>query len=138
MSRQTRAGIFAGAIAQQVAAFGIKVQTINPGAYLTVYNETMADTAFRWLDDAKNFNKRDQLRATFDALLASQQGHLDPQEMINRMIAIVPADTGKVRNISPQFVENMLKDAQAAALDRRTLIRSRRSEQRKMQSQLQT
>ncbi len=105
----------AEAIAQEVAPFGIKVQTINPGAYLTGYNETMADTAFRWLDDAKNFTKRDELRATFDALLASPQGHLDPQEMIDRMIAIVPADTGKVRNVCPQFVEDMLKDAQVAA-----------------------
>jgi NAD(P)-dependent dehydrogenase (short-subunit alcohol dehydrogenase family) len=105
----------AEAIAQEVAPFGIKVQTINPGAYLTGYNETMADTAFRWLDDAKNFTKRAELRATFDALLATPQGHLDPQEMIDRMIAIVPADTGKVRNVSPQFVEDMLKDAQVAA-----------------------
>lgn len=105
----------AEAIAQEVAPFGIKVQMINPGAYLTGYNETMADTAFRWLDDAKNFTKRDELRSTFDALLASPQGHLDPQEMIDRMIAIVPADTGKVRNVCPQFVEDMLKEAQAAA-----------------------
>jgi NAD(P)-dependent dehydrogenase (short-subunit alcohol dehydrogenase family) len=105
----------AEAIAQEVAPFGIKVQTINPGAYLTGYNETMADTAFRWLDDTKNFTKRDELRATFDALLASPQGHLDPQEMIDRMIAIVPADAGKVRNVCPQFVEDMLKDAQVAA-----------------------
>lgn len=105
----------AEAIAQEVAPFGIKVQTINPGAYLTGYNETMADTAFRWLDDAKNFTKRGELRATFDALLASPQGHLDPREMIDLMIAIVPADTGKVRNVCPQFVEDMLKEAQAAA-----------------------
>lgn len=107
----------AEAIAQEVAPFGIKVQTINPGAYLTGYNETMADTAFRWLDDAKNFTKRDTLRATFDALLASPQGHLDPQEMIDRMIAIVPADTGKFRNVCPQFVEDMLKKHQLAAWD---------------------
>ena len=105
----------AEAIAQEVAPFGIKVQTINPGAYLTGYNETMADTAFRWLDAEKNFTKPAELRATFDALLASPQGHLDPQEMIDRMIAIVPADTGKVRNVCPQFVEDMLKEAQAAA-----------------------
>ncbi|WP_373358705.1 SDR family oxidoreductase [Acinetobacter lactucae] len=105
----------AEAIAQEVAPYGIKVQTINPGAYLTGYNETMADTAFRWLDDAKNFTKRDALRSTFDSLLASPQGHLDPQEMIDRMIAIVPADTGKFRNVCPQFVEDMLKEAQAAA-----------------------
>lgn len=105
----------AEAIAQEVAAFGIKVQTINPGAYLTGYNETMADTAFRWLDEKKNFTKPAELRATFDALLASPQGHLDPQEMVDRMIAIVPADTGRVRNVCPQFVEDMLKDEQAAA-----------------------
>ena len=105
----------AEAIAQEAAPFGIKVQTINPGAYLTGYNETMADTAFRWLDDTKNFTKRDQLRATFDELLKSPQGHLDPREMIDRMIAIVPADTGKFRNVCPQFVEDMLKENQAAA-----------------------
>jgi len=105
----------AEAIAQEVAPFGIKVQTINPGPYLTGYNETMADTAFRWLDDARNFTKRDQLRATFDALLAKPEGHLDPQDMIDRMIKIVPADTGKFRNVCPQSIEDMLKDVQAAA-----------------------
>ena len=43
---------------QELAPFGIKVQTINPGAYYTGYNETMADTPFRWLDDSKHFTKR--------------------------------------------------------------------------------
>lgn len=105
----------AEAIAQEVAPFGIKVQTINPGAYYTGFNETMADTAFRWLDADRNFTKPAELRATFDALLASPMGHMDAQEMIDRMIAIVPADTGKVRNVSPKAVEDMLKEAQAAA-----------------------
>jgi NAD(P)-dependent dehydrogenase (short-subunit alcohol dehydrogenase family) len=105
----------AEAIAQEVAPFNIKVQTINPGAYYTGFNETMADTAFRWLDDKSNFTKRGELRAKFDALLASPMGHMDALEMIDRMIAIVPADTGKFRNVSPQAVEDMLKDAQAAA-----------------------
>ena len=107
----------AEAIAQEVTPFGIKVQMINPGAYYTGYNETMADTAFRWLDADKNFTNPADLRATFDALLASPMGHMDAQEQIDRMIAIVPADTGKVRNVSPKAVEDMLKDAQAAAWD---------------------
>ena len=47
---------------QELAPYGIKVQTINPGAYYTGYNETMADTPFRWLDDIKNFTKRAELR----------------------------------------------------------------------------
>jgi len=105
----------AEAMAQELAPFGIKVQTINPGAYLTGYNETMADTAFRWLDDSKNFTKRGALRETFDGLLAQPEGHLDPQEMIDRMIEVVPADTGKFRNVCPQFVEDMLKKSQLEA-----------------------
>ena len=35
----------AEAMQQELAPYGIKVQTINPGAYYTGYNETMADTA---------------------------------------------------------------------------------------------
>ena len=107
----------AEAMQQEMAPFGIKVQTINPGAYLTGYNETMADTAFRWLDDGQNFTRREALRKTFDDLLAQPSGHLDPQEMIDRMIDIVPADTGKFRNVCPQFVEDMLKKSQADAWD---------------------
>ena len=100
---------------QELAPFGIKVQTINPGAYLTGYNETMADTAFRWLDDSRNFTKRKVLRDTFDSLLGTPEGSLDPSEMVERMIEIVPADSGKFRNVVPQFVEDMLKKSQADA-----------------------
>lgn len=75
----------------------------------------MADTAFRWLDDSRNFTKRAVLRKTFDDLLGTPEGHLDPKEMIDRMIEIVPADTGKFRNVMPKFVEDMLKDSQVAA-----------------------
>jgi NAD(P)-dependent dehydrogenase (short-subunit alcohol dehydrogenase family) len=103
---------------QELAPFGIKVQTINPGAYFTGYNETMADTAFRWLDDGKNFTKRKALRETLDGMLGQPSGHLDPREMIERMIEIVPADTGKFRNVCPQFVEDMLKKSQADAWSR--------------------
>ena len=92
-----------------------QVQTINPGAYLTGYNETMADNPFRWLDDNKHFTKRAEMRATFDALLGTPQGRLDPTEMIEAMIKIVPSDSGKFRNVVPQFVEDMLKEHQQKA-----------------------
>jgi NAD(P)-dependent dehydrogenase (short-subunit alcohol dehydrogenase family) len=107
----------AEAMHQELKPFGIKVQTINPGAYLTGYNETMADTAFRWLDDSRNFTKRAEMRATFDSLLGTPQGRLDPAEMIARMIEVVPGDTGKFRNVVPQFVEDMLKQHQLDAWD---------------------
>lgn len=107
----------AEALQVELKPFGIKVQTINPGAYLTGYNETMADAPFRWLDDTRNFTKRADMRATFDSLLGTPQGRLDPAEMISRMIDIVPSDTGKFRNVVPQFVEDMLRQHQTAAWD---------------------
>jgi NAD(P)-dependent dehydrogenase (short-subunit alcohol dehydrogenase family) len=109
----------AEAMQQELAPHGIKVQTINPGAYLTGFNESMADTAFRWLDESKHFTKRGALRETFDSLLASPEGHLDPLEMIDRMIEIVPADSGKFRNVVPTFVEDMLRRSQANAWENR-------------------
>jgi hypothetical protein len=75
----------------------------------------MADNPFHWLDDSRNFTKRAAMRATFDSLLGTPQGRLDPEEMISRMIEVVPADTGKFRNVVPQFVEDMLKQHQQDA-----------------------
>jgi len=105
----------AEALQQELKPFDIKVQTINPGPYLTGYNENMADTAFRWLDDSVNFTKRAELKATFDAMLGVPEGRLDPKEMIDAMIEIVPSDTGKFRNVVPQAIEDMLKDSQRNA-----------------------
>jgi NAD(P)-dependent dehydrogenase (short-subunit alcohol dehydrogenase family) len=105
----------AEALQQELGPYGIKVQTINPGAYFTGYNETMADNAFRWLDDSKNFTKRADLRKGFDDFFATPEGRMDPQEMIDRMIEIVPADTGRFRNVVPAAIEDMLKKHQLAA-----------------------
>jgi NAD(P)-dependent dehydrogenase (short-subunit alcohol dehydrogenase family) len=105
----------AEALQQEMKPYNIQVQTINPGAYLTGYNETMADTAFRWLDDSKHFTKKALLKATFDELLGQPSGRLDPTEMIDAMIKIVPAETGKFRNVVPKFVEDMLKENQQKA-----------------------
>ena len=64
---------------------------------------------------AKNFTKRADLRKGFDDFFATPEGKMDPQEMIDRMIEIVPADTGKFRNVVPKAIEDMLKEHQLAA-----------------------
>ncbi|GAA4322775.1 SDR family oxidoreductase [Mucilaginibacter gynuensis] len=105
----------AEALQQEVKQFGIQIQTVNPGPYLTGYNETMAETPFRWLDDNVNYTKKADLKATFDAMLGVPEGRLDPNEMIEAMIRIVPAETGKFRNVVPQAIEDMLKENQKHA-----------------------
>jgi len=105
----------AEALQQELAPYGIKVQTINPGAYATGYNESMADNPFRWLDESRHFTRWQDLRKKFDAFFATPEGRMDPKEMIDRMIEIVPADTGLFRNVVPKAIEDMLKRHQQAA-----------------------
>lgn len=105
----------AESLQQEVKKYDIQIQTINPGAFLTGFNETMLETSFRWLDDDKNFTKRADLQAEIDKQIDSPDWKLVPQDMIDEMVRVIPADTGKFRNVFPQFVEDMLKDSQAKA-----------------------
>lgn len=109
----------AEALQQELRPHGVLIQTINPGAYYTGYNETMADNAFRWLDDSRNFTKRADLRKGFDDFFATPEGRMDAGEMIERMIEIVPAETGKFRNVVPKAIEDMLKIHQQQAWENR-------------------
>ena len=79
----------------------------------------MADNPFRWLDDTKHFTKRADLRKGFDDFFATPEGRMDPQDMIDRMIEIVPADTGKFRNVVPKEIEDILKAHQQQAWENR-------------------
>jgi NAD(P)-dependent dehydrogenase (short-subunit alcohol dehydrogenase family) len=107
----------AEALLLELKPHGIKVQTVNPGAYLTGFNETMAETALHWLDDTRNFTRRADYQRTIDQLIGNDEGRLDPEEMIAAMVRIVPADTGRFRNVVPQAVEDFLKTHQREAWD---------------------
>ncbi len=109
----------AEAMQAELTPFGIQVQTINPGAYLTGFNEAMAENAFRWLDDTINFTKREAMRNMVQSLIGDPQGRLDPTDMITKMIEVVPAEEGRFRNIHPQFIEDALKIHQTEMFARR-------------------
>ncbi|MFC9916295.1 hypothetical protein [Streptomyces sp. NPDC059862] len=55
--------------------------------------------------------------AGFDSLLGNDHGRLDPTEMIDAMVRIVPSDTSKFCNVVPEFIEKMLKQSQDEAWD---------------------
>ncbi|HWG03742.1 MAG TPA: SDR family oxidoreductase [Beijerinckiaceae bacterium] len=109
----------AEAMQSELKPFGIQVQTINPGAYLTGFNEAMAENAFRWLDDQVNFTKRDRVREMVAGLIGSSSGRLDPADMVQRIVDVVPAAEGAFRNIHPAFVQEALKAHQAEMFERR-------------------
>jgi NAD(P)-dependent dehydrogenase (short-subunit alcohol dehydrogenase family) len=49
----------AGSMKTELEPFGIQVQVINPGGYLTGFNETEAESSAHWIDDRENYIKLD-------------------------------------------------------------------------------
>jgi NAD(P)-dependent dehydrogenase (short-subunit alcohol dehydrogenase family) len=108
----------AEAMQAELKPFGIQVQTINPGAFLTGFNEAMAENAFRWLDDDVHFTKRAAFRETVAGLIGNPEGRLDPADMIAKMVEVIPAAEGDFRNVFPPFVEDLLKTHQVEMFKR--------------------
>jgi hypothetical protein len=46
-------------------------------------------------------------------LIGSAEGRRNPEEMIARMIEIIPAREGRFRNVVPQAVQDQIKEHQA-------------------------
>jgi NAD(P)-dependent dehydrogenase (short-subunit alcohol dehydrogenase family) len=106
-------------LGQELQQYGIKVQTINPGPYFTGFNERMAETPFRWLDDSWNFTKREELGDLFYRRFEPDSMRMDPAEAIAEMVRIVPAMEGKFRNVVPAAAEATLRAQQEEAWDAR-------------------
>jgi NAD(P)-dependent dehydrogenase (short-subunit alcohol dehydrogenase family) len=108
----------AESLQEELKPFNIQVQTTNPGAFLTGFNETMAESVFRWQDDTRNFIKRADIQKFFD-FLGDEAFQRDPKEIIDAMVSIVPADAGLFRNVLPKADQEFVKTNQNEAWERR-------------------
>src|SRR5207253_745719 len=90
----------------ELEPYNIQVQTINPAAFKTGFNDAMAETATHWMDDEINFIKKSDIEKVFKPFLEHQR---DPQDMIEKMIELIPGDTGKFRNVFPKEAEDAVK-----------------------------
>jgi NAD(P)-dependent dehydrogenase (short-subunit alcohol dehydrogenase family) len=107
----------AEALQEELKPFNIQVQTINPGPFLTGFNETKAESVFRWQDDTRNFIKRVDIQKFFD-FLGHENFQRDPKEMIDAMVSIVPADAGLFRNMVPKAIQDFVKTNQNEAWEK--------------------
>jgi NAD(P)-dependent dehydrogenase (short-subunit alcohol dehydrogenase family) len=108
----------AEAMYEELKPFGIQVQTINPGPYLTGFNETVVEAGLRWLNDDVNFIKRDAFKKVVDSLLGVPEGRLNPKDMIAKMVEVIPSREGKFLNIFPPSSEDWVKSYQQQLYDR--------------------
>jgi hypothetical protein len=85
---------------------------------LTGFNEAMVEAAFRWLDDEVNFTPRAMVKEITDGLLAKPEGRLNPNDMIAKMIELIPDQKGLFRNIFPQATQEWFRQYEKAMLER--------------------
>lgn len=89
----------------ELEGFGVKVATINPGAFNTGFNDRSAEEKYKWFDEEIHFTKKEDMKKQEEQL----KNQFDPEDMIKKMIEIIPADEHKFRTVYPWETEKQLK-----------------------------
>jgi len=89
----------------ELEGFGVQVATINPGAFNTGFNDRAAEEKWKWFDEFKHFTRKEDMKKQEEGL----ENQFDPENMIQKMIEIIPADHHKFRTVYPEETENQLK-----------------------------
>ncbi|GIZ98592.1 MULTISPECIES: SDR family oxidoreductase [Tsukamurella] len=84
----------AGSMKAELAPHGVRVATVNPGVFGTGFNDTGAESYVQWYDEDTAVVPMPD----FGDSLADQA---DPQEMIDAMVEIIPADEHLYRTMRP-------------------------------------
>lgn len=92
---------------EEMQGTGVQIATINPGPFRTGFNDRMYDTLDQWYQPAKNFTPEQPVRDVQN-LFAGDKLQLDPRDMIDFMIEIIPQDEHKFRNVFPErFIDDV-------------------------------
>lgn len=95
----------------ELKELGVTVATINPGPYRTGFNDRMYDSVDQWYDENQNFTPAKPIR-DIQAGVAGDEGQFDPQEMIDKMIEVIPAEHHLFRTMLPKPIEDWCKEYQ--------------------------
>jgi len=103
---------FGTALRAELKMFGVDVCLINPGPYATGFNDRMANNPGPWFDRKK---AAPEDRAVMDQLLQRiTVGQMNPEEVVQRFVELVEADTTELVNfVPPDIVERMSKSMPA-------------------------
>ncbi len=94
---------FADALNQELAEFGVAIATINPGPYLTGFNDTAMERWKEWRDDPSG--------RLFDYTeLAFPREQLDPEPVYDVAVAVLTGATDLYRNVVPDEMVSAIRE----------------------------
>jgi len=95
----------------ELAPFGVKVATVNPGFYATGFNDRGVDSVSHWYDPTKNFTPPQ----AFDVVAEHLSNQLPPQPLADLMIDVALGENVRSRNVLPDEIEAFIKQSQRDA-----------------------
>lgn len=104
---------FGEALAKELQEFNVEVQMINPGPYLTGFNDREYEAYRHWKDEPSE--------RLFDyEKLSFPYEQLDPDGAIEEMIDILTSDSGDYRNVIPKAMATLAKKRQKDIWNRKS------------------
>ncbi len=104
---------FGEALAKELQEFNVEVQMINPGPYLTGFNDREYEAYRQWKDEPSE--------RLFDyEKLSFPYEQLDPDGAIEEMIDILTSDSGDYRNVIPKTMATLAKKRQKDIWNRKS------------------
>jgi short-subunit dehydrogenase len=97
----------------ELQEFGIEVATVNPGPFLTGFNDRMFQTHESWEDDPK--------QRLFDySKLAFPRAQFDPEPVYATLTAVAAGEVDTYRNLEPKSMIEETKSLIEAPWDKKT------------------
>ncbi|MEG0475464.1 MAG: SDR family oxidoreductase [Carnobacterium sp.] len=96
---------FAESLSKELQEFNVQVAVINPGPYLTGFNDREFEAWRTWRDNpAERLFDYEQLAFPYE--------QLDPEELIKEGIKVLTGETNDYRNVVPKAMSAMIKKRQ--------------------------
>ncbi|MET7968829.1 SDR family oxidoreductase [Micromonospora sp. NPDC005305] len=89
---------------------GVRVAVVNPGPYRTGYNDTGVEAMSQWWDPSTALLDRPD----FADYLEHQR---DPEEMVEEMVRVIPADRHPFRTAWPEEMRQQLREFESQVWD---------------------
>lgn len=97
-----------GVLRNELAPFGIDVALINPGPFATGFNDRMANDPGDWFDETTAYPEDVAIMESLRNRITV--GQLDPEEVADRYVELVEADTTELVNfVPPDIVERLAR-----------------------------
>ena len=103
---------FADALSKELQEFNVEVATVNPGPYLTGFNDREFETWKNWPEDPERVFDYDKLAFPYE--------QYDPKEVIDPAVKVILGETKTYRNVVPEKMVPQIKEQMEQMWEKKT------------------